>query len=184
MQFEKNMSKIRDKKPITFTIMKKIIIAAVFLLLGLMPLFAHARSPISFRTGVYGGFNMTEDRPLAGAFFSAIACNIIVDIDVGWTYLNHPRQDFVYYNPSAGFYYGDKLRFFGLFGITNWSGIDYRTNEFKSSHIMWKCKIGLDYALSRHLFVTAMWSYIVNDNSNRYQSLEHNALSVGMGFKF
>lgn len=164
--------------------MKKILLTTVCLLFGFLPLSSQPRRPVNFRIGVYGGANLAEDRPLAGGFFSVTACNVMVDVDLGWSYLGSPRQDFMYINPSAGFYLGDKVRFYGLIGITNWAGIKTRTGKFKSDYIWWKAKAGVDYYLNRHLFLTAGWSYVIDSGRSDVHPFEQNAITAGIGFYF
>ena len=82
--------------------MKKFLLI-IILLLGFC-ISAFSQRTIRYNTGIYGGANLSENTPLAGAFISADIFWFRIEFDAGWsyTYANGSRNDFFYINPSDG----------------------------------------------------------------------------------
>lgn len=177
--------------------MKKIFLALTLLLIGLLPAYSQYQVryslPIDFRLGAYGSYNFAEKTPNAGAFFSVAAYNMMAEVDVGWAKLDYPGEDFLYLNPSIGFYYGDTFRAYALIGITNWGEYDFWDEHFNTGKVYCKLKAGVDLPLSKKLFLNLNWQYIINDEdhhgphhgpSDDRLRFKHNALAIGIGYRF
>lgn len=173
--------------------MKKLILAFTLMLIGIMPAYSQyevrCSLPIDFRLGAYGSYNFAEKTPNAGAFFSVAGYNMMADIDVGWAKMKFPGENFLYLNPSIGFYYGDTFRFYALIGITNWGEYNLWSEHFDTGEIYCKLKVGVDIPIGKKLFLNVCWQYIVNDNDHyrRYDDrlqFKSNALAVGVGYRF
>lgn len=171
--------------------MKKILIAAV-MLLCLCNVYSQpfARQiprydrPIDFRVGVSGAFNFSHQTPIAAAFVSAQGCNIMGELEVGWSHAKQPYKSFFYANPSLGFYYGEHYRIYALIGLTNWTAYDDRRETSEASYMWWKLKLGIDIPLTANLFFNVNWCYLL-DSSYRHAVPYHlNAIAVGIGWNF
>jgi len=140
--------------------------------------------PINFRVGVNGGVNMAEDGPLYGVYASVQGCNIVVQADVGWTRLGFPDEDFIYINPALGFYLGERVRWYGLLGFTNWGGQNVENGRFEKDRIWFNVKLGLDIPITRHLFLNFNWTYLIDSNRQDIIPYKNNAICLSMGFWF
>lgn len=181
--------------------MKKVILAALLMLLGTTPMYSqffHMDQPkVRFSIGAYGGYNFSGGQPQIGAFVRASGWNFMGEIDAGYTKadVNEEEKSFVYLNPSVGIYWGEKVRVYGLIGITNWAAHSYLKERIITDKICSKIKLGMDITLVKNLFITVNWSYVFTDDEDDYYDryytyskdlryFGHNALNVGLGLRF
>lgn len=161
--------------------MKRALIIA-FMLLGSISLCAQRH--IGWQTGIYGGANLEEGSPDLGVYISLDAYNIRSELDIGWGNFRNDGHNFLYVSPMIGAYIGHDLKCFCLIGITNWGGILNQNNEFKSTSIMPKVKMGGEIPLAPYLCFSVYWSYILPIHTETLTACKYNATMVSLGFKF
>lgn len=154
---------------------------------------------LTVRDGIYSGYNFKENQPIVGFFTGLQFCNIMLQIDVGWSEVKIPeiegiagkvarcpsrQKEIFYFNPALGVYFGKKIQFFGLVGLTSWPEYHRLTGDFKNSTFRWNFKAGMDVDICCSVFVNATWQYIINPTKNDWVTFANNALTVGVGYKF
>lgn len=163
--------------------MKKFLLI-IILLLGFC-ISAFSQRTIRYNTGIYGGANLSENTPLAGAFISADIFWFRIEFDAGWsyTYANGSRNDFFYINPSVGIVLGYRYRVFGLIGLIEWPGFDLNKDAFKKNIICPKIKFGCEIPLWRQWYLNIAWNYVMAPN--RHTSVyDNNIITAGFGLNF
>jgi hypothetical protein len=177
--------------------MKKIVIAAFLMLLGIFPtkaqmMLSEDYTKIEARFGGLLGYNVTESTEVIGAFASVSGYYVMGEVELNWNKLDQ-GENFMSVSPMIGAYYGSKYRIYGLLGITNWGEYDMKHDgEFKKDKIYAKFKIGVDVRLTKNIFVNLNWSYVCGDNTRRYYSYyddrparcKSNSLNAGIGLVF
>lgn len=144
---------------------------------------------------LYGGYNFLENTAIAGVAVPIYVNFLRAELDVGYSYLNTymGHKDFVYFSPSLGLQYGNKVRGYLMFGYETWpyitkvGALNYECPEdrFYSDLIHAKIKCGLEVVLAKKLFLNVDLGYVFANKSDLYhQHFENLALRTGVGWRF
>ena len=144
---------------------------------------------------LYGGYNFLENTAITGVAIPIYVNFLRAELDVGYSYLNTylGHKDFVYFSPSIGLQYGNKVRGYLMFGWTNWPHLikvgapNYECpgDRFYSDLIHAKLKCGLEVVLTKKLFLNVDLGYVFTSKGDDYhQYFDNFALRTGIGWRF
>ena len=144
---------------------------------------------------LYGGYNFLENTAITGVALPIYANFIRAEIDVGYSYLNTylGHKDFVYFSPTLGLQYGNKVRGYLMWGYTTWTHItkvgapnyDCKTDKFFSDQLHAKIKGGVEVILTQKLLLNLDLGYIFTSKSSDHIVCYDNlSLRTGLGWRF
>lgn len=144
---------------------------------------------------LYGGYNILEKAPAAGAAVGLDVNFIRAELDIGWSYLDAysvpVRKHLAYFSPSVGFAYGKKVQGYIMAGCTTWGVVESAgvthcaENKFSSDLFHWKVKAGANVMVSRKFFINADLGYMFpKDAKDGYLYYENLTLRIGAGCRF